>query len=146
MSKLKLSLDGLPHPMRLDKCREVLTRMTGNRFFPEPWAGTGLSVAILKEILDGYGADILAANRGDRDNIAKRNETFPKVKASMEKLRHYVEIVAGDNMEALRSSGFEFRRQRGKTAPSPTTNPVTESAQPVGAGENDGSQYQGGAA
>lgn len=143
--KLKLSLDGLPHPMRLAKSREVVTRMTGNRFFPEPWHGTGISVATATAILDGYSGDILAASRGDRDNIAKRNETYLQVKAIMEKLCHYCEMVAGDNMEALRSSGFELRRQRLKAAPVSPSKPVTEEALPDRHVEGEPG-YQGGAA
>ncbi|UFS72067.1 hypothetical protein LPW11_07705 [Geomonas sp. RF6] len=119
--------------------------MSTSRFFPEPWHGTGLSAAIATEALDLYGADILAASRGDRDNIAKRNETYIRVKAMMEKLCHYCEIVAGDNMEALRSSGFELRRQRGKAASSSPTKAVSEDAPLERPAETD-AQYQGGAA
>jgi len=122
MSKLRIRLDG-SHSERLSKCRAIITRLTNNSFFPEPWTGSGLSVAICTAILDEYDGDILAASRGDRDNIAKRNEMFPKVKAMMEKLAHYVEMVAGDNMEALRSSGFELRREAVKK---PVSKPIPE--------------------
>jgi len=115
----------MSHNNRLAKLVNVIAHMTDNRYFPEPWKATALSIAILSAIADRYGASIIAAARGDRDNIATRNENSVEVQGIMDKLANYVELEASDNMAAIRSSGFDLRRQRSRTtSPSPTPTPT----------------------
>jgi hypothetical protein len=89
--------------------------MTNNVHFPEPWQTSALSIAILLTAANRYDHLILAASKGDRDNIAARNEFFLEVQALMHRLANFVELEAGDNWAALRSSGFELRRQQHRT-------------------------------
>jgi hypothetical protein len=114
MAKLKSSTAGMTHHQRSAMLRRVGFHLTNNQYFPEPWAA-GLSLAILFALADKYDSWILAADRGDRDNIATRNEVAVEVQNFLDKLAHYVEMVAGDNLAALRSSGFELRHKHGKT-------------------------------
>jgi hypothetical protein len=108
-TKVKSTLTGT-HIARSGKFRRIITCMTDNPYFREPWL-SGLSLVILIAAADKYDKYIFAGSRGDRDNIATRNEVFQEVQALVHRLAHYVELVAGDNWEALRSSGFELRRQ-----------------------------------
>jgi len=116
-SKLKSSTAGMTHTERSAFFRSIITHLTNNSNFPEPWA-TGLSLAICLALADNYDSWIIASGRWDRDNIATRNEVSIEVKNLLDKLAHYVEIIAGDNLAALRSSGFPLRHRHGKTSSS----------------------------
>ena len=118
-SKLKSSTAGMSHQQRSAMLRSVIFHMTNNPNYPEPWAA-GLSLAICIALADKYDSWIIAAGRGDRDNIATRNEVAIEVQNLLDKLAHYVEMTAGDNLAALRSSGFELRQRHGKANSSHT--------------------------
>jgi hypothetical protein len=120
-SKLKSSTAGMTHQGRSAMLHSVIFHLTNNSNFPEPWAA-GLSLAICTALAEKYDSWIIAASRGDRDNIATRNEVAGEVQNLLDKLAHYVEMVAGDNLAALRSSGFELRQRHGKTNSSHTEN------------------------
>lgn len=130
-SKLKSSTAGITHTARSAFFRSVIFHLTNNDNFPEPWAA-GLSLAICLALADKYDSWIIAASKGDRDNIATRNEVSIEVQNLMDKLSHYVEMVAGDNLAALRSSGFPLRQRHGKTSSSHTAGPFA----PVGAAQS----------
>lgn len=116
-SKLKSSTAGMVHTARSAFLRSVIVHLTNNANFPEPW-GVGLSLAICLALADKYDSWIIAADRGDRDNIATRNEVAIEVQKFLDKLGHYVEMTADDNLAALRSSGFPLRQRHGKTSSS----------------------------
>jgi hypothetical protein len=118
-SKIKSSTAGMTHQARSAMLRRVLFHLTNNSYFPEPWAA-GLSLALCLVLADRYDSWIIAGSKGDRDNIATRNEVAKEVQNFLDKLGHYVEMVAGDNLAALRSSGFELRQRHGKTDSSHT--------------------------
>lgn len=118
-TKLKCSTAGMSHQERSAFLRAILFHLTNNPYFLKPWAA-GLSLALAYALADKYDSWILAASRGDRDNIATRNEVAAEVQALLDKLAHYVEMTAGDNLAALRSSGFELRQRHGKTNTSRT--------------------------
>jgi hypothetical protein len=117
-SKFKIGTKGMPHPARSALFRSVIAHMTNNPYFSEPWKFDTFSILICLALADRYDASIISANRGDRDNIATRNEIAEEVQKMLEKIAHYVEIEAGDNLAALRSSGLGLRRQRTKKASS----------------------------
>jgi hypothetical protein len=114
-SKLKSSTTGMTHQGRSAMLHSVIFHLTNNSYFPEPWAG-GLSLAICIALADKYDSWIIAAGRGDRDNIATRNEVAEEVQNLLDKLAHYAEMVAGDNLAALRSTGFELRQKHGRNS------------------------------
>ena len=118
-SKLRSSTAGMTHQQRSAMLRSVIFHMTNNPYFVEPWA-LGLSLLICIALADKYDSWIIAGGRGDRDNIATRNEVAVEVQNLLEKLAHYVEMTAGDNLAALRSSGYELRHRHGKTSSSHT--------------------------
>jgi hypothetical protein len=126
-SKLKSSTAGMTHTARSAFFRSVLSHLTNNANFPEPWAA-GLSIALCIVLADKYDSWIIAASRGDRDNIAARNEVGKEVQNVLDKLAHYVEMIAGDNLLALRSSGFELRQRHGKTSSSHTVSALPSAA------------------
>ncbi|GFO55487.1 hypothetical protein GMSM_24940 [Geomonas sp. Red276] len=130
-SKLKSSTAGMTHTARSIFFRGVIVHMTGNPNFTEPWAA-GLSLAICLALADKYDSWIIAGGRGDRDNIATRNEVAGEVQNLLDRLAHYVEMTAGDNLAALRSSGFPLRQRHGKTSSSQIANafPSAASAPP----------------
>lgn len=105
----------MSHTARAAKFRNVIARMTNNQYFPEPWKTKALSIPILTNAADRYDSGIIAASRGDRDNIAMRNEILEEIQELMDQLANYVELEAGGNMAALRSTGFDLRRVRSKT-------------------------------
>jgi hypothetical protein len=118
-SKLKTSTATMTHQGRSAMLHRVIFHMTSNPYFPEPWGG-GLSLAMCIALAEKYDSWIGAADRGDRDNIATRNEVAVEVQNLLDRLAHYVEMVAGDNLTALRSSGFELRQRHGKSNSSHT--------------------------
>jgi hypothetical protein len=122
--RLKSSTARMSHRQRSDFLRSIIFHMTNNSYFPEPWAA-GLSLAICIMLADKYDSWIIAGGRGDRDNIATRNEVAVEVQALLEKLAHYVEMTAGDDLAALRSSGYELRQRHGKTNSSHTDKAFT---------------------
>ncbi|MBJ6726465.1 hypothetical protein [Geomesophilobacter sediminis] len=126
-TKLKSSTAGMTHGERSVFFRNVIVHMTNNSNFPEPWLA-GLSIAICLALADKYDSWIFAAGRGDRDNIATRNEVAIEVQNVLDKLAHYVEVIAGDNLAALRSSGFPLRQRHGKTSSSQIGNAFASSA------------------
>lgn len=130
-SKLKRSTEGMTHTARSAFLRSVMVHMTNNANFPEPWS-VGLSLAICLALADKYDSWIIASGRGDRDNIATRNEVATEVKKLLEKLGHYVEMTADDNLAALRSSGFPLRQRHGKISSSQVaTGPSSAAAVPL---------------
>ena len=126
-SKLKSTTATMTHQERSAMLRSIIFHLTNNPYFVEPWAA-GLSLAICIALADKYDSWIIAASRGDRDNIATRNEVADEVQSLLDKLVHYVEMVAGDNLAALRSSGFELRQRHGKTSNSHTANSITHAS------------------
>lgn len=111
-SKLKTNFLTMKHSDCLVAFETILTRLTNNPYFPEPWNSKVPSLEIIGEAVGRYKTGYHAAINGDRLYIALRNNIREEVAAMLEKIAAYLEVEAADNPAALLTTGFELKRER----------------------------------
>ena len=94
----------------------ILSAMTDNTHFPEPWPSPAPALADLQSALDRYRSAYEASMAHDLNRIAERQIAREALTALIQKLAAYVEFAAQEDELALRSSGFEIRRSNGHRA------------------------------
>lgn len=94
----------------------VLISMTDNPYFPGDWPAPVPSLAQLRADDATYRAACAAVQMRDFSQLGRRNEARRVLTRGLQRLAAYLELVAGDDEEKLRSTGFELRRSSGRPA------------------------------
>ena len=106
MIKLSLNLTGLTIPEFIEKCRTIVTAMTGNASFLTP----NPALADISAALDALEATYQLGLRGDHDAKELQMEQRSDVNALMVQLKTYVENTSGDDTIKAQSSGVDLRK------------------------------------
>lgn len=109
----------------LAQAQTIVTGMTGNPAFPEPWSATVPTLAQIQADLNVYQNAVTATAAGDRTQIAQRNSSRETLATDLALLGMYVQSVARDDEARLASSGFPLiqhgpRTQAVDAPPAPT--------------------------
>jgi hypothetical protein len=106
MIRLSLNLSDLPISEFIEKCRTIVTAMTGNASFATP----NPSLTDITDALDALEATYQLGLRGDHDakelQIVQRDDA----NALMVQLKTYVENTSGDDVAVAQSSGIDLRK------------------------------------
>jgi hypothetical protein len=93
----------------LTQAQTIVTNMTGNVSFPEPWASTVPPLAQIEKDLAAFQEVANATAAGDRTRIAERNGARTTLATDLTLLGFYVQGVAKGDLAMLASTGFPLR-------------------------------------
>lgn len=94
----------------LAQAQTIVTAMTGNPAFPEPWSSVVPTLAQIQADLAAFQSSVTATAAGDRTQIPQRNATRAALATGLTQLGYYVQQVAIDDEALLASSGFPLRQ------------------------------------
>ena len=88
----------------LARAQTIVTAMTGNAAFPEPWPSTVPTLAQIQSDLTAFQNAVTATAAGDRTRIVERNGTRETLATALADLGFYVQGIAKDEV-TLASTG-----------------------------------------
>ena len=109
-AKLITTFDHLNESDFLAKAGTIVTNLTANPNYPEPWA---LQVATLAKLTTSYSAyldNYHAALSHDRLKIALRNSARLALTEQLKSLIPYLEMVAQGDTHILATTGYDLRK------------------------------------
>jgi hypothetical protein len=89
----------------------IITSLTGNASFPEPWPATVASLAQLQADLSSFQGTLNAIATGDRSRIVDRQATRQKLSGELTSLGYYLQGVANGDPTMLATTGFPARKE-----------------------------------
>ena len=93
----------------LSQAQQVVTAMTANASFPEPWPAPVPSLAQITTDMNALQAAVTATGAGDRTRVAERNSAASTLSRDLLRLARYVALEADDDTTKLSGSGFTLR-------------------------------------
>ena len=108
-AKLIVTFDRLSAPDFLAKSGSIVTSMTGNRHYPEPWAGQGLTLDNLKASYAAFQDAYNASLTHDTLKIAQRDTTRKTLTDLLKRLALYLELMSDGHTALLATTGYELR-------------------------------------
>lgn len=108
-AKLIVTFDRLSAPDFLAKSGSIVTSMTGNRHYPEPWAGQGLTLDNLKASYAAFQDAYNASLTHDTLKIAQRDATRKTLTDLLKRLALYLELMSDGDTALLATTGYELR-------------------------------------
>jgi hypothetical protein len=88
----------------------IVTSLTGNANFPEPWPASVVTLAQLQADLASYQDAITAIATGDRRQVAARQAGRQKLAGELQTLAFYLQTVADGDATKLTTAGFPARK------------------------------------
>jgi hypothetical protein len=107
--RLIIGFDVLTQPQFLIRMQTIGGGLENNLNFPLPWPPEILSPAALVAAVKSFTDDYNAASNGDRALITARDKSRVSLTGKVQKIAHYLEIVADGDVAKLSTSGFELR-------------------------------------
>lgn len=108
-AKLIVTFDRLSAPDFLAKSGSIITSMTGNSHYPEPFAGQGLTLENLKAKYEAFQDAYHASLTHDTLKIAQRDATRQTLTDLLKRLALYLELMSEGDTAMLATSGYELR-------------------------------------
>jgi len=108
-TKLLLNFDRLNEADLLAKIGFIISALSNNPNFPEPWLPQLATLAQISAAYDTYLDAYHGALSGDSQKIILRNNARATVTDYIKKLALYLEIVAHEDVTKLASSGYNLR-------------------------------------
>lgn len=99
----------------LARAQGIVTAMTGNPAFPEPWSSTVPTLAQIQADLAAFQSAVTATLARDQTRIVERNTTRATLANDLSLLAFYVQGVANGNAEMLATTGFPLRQRPVRT-------------------------------
>lgn len=103
------------------QAQRIVTAMTGNLQFPEPWPSKVPTLAQITADLTEFCSAYAATAGGDRGLIAARSRARATLANDLQQLGRYVEMMADGDGAMLAASGFDLRSRK---APSLVQTPL----------------------
>lgn len=100
----------------LTQSQLIVTSMTGNPNFPEPWPAPVPPLATISADLAQYQALFNATRAGDRTRITQRNAARDTLASDLLLLRLYVETAGHGDAAKVATSGFPLRQRAPRAA------------------------------
>ena len=108
-AKLIVTFDRLSAPDFLAKSGSIVTSMTGNSHYPEPWTGQGLTLDNLKASYAAFQDAYHASLTHDTLKIAQRDATRKTLTDLLKRLALYLELMSDGDTARLATTGYELR-------------------------------------
>ncbi|MBL0310615.1 MAG: fibronectin type III domain-containing protein [Bacteroidetes bacterium] len=99
---VKLNFTNLTPKEQIGKARDIVTKMTGNAFFPDP----NPTLADVTTAIDALAVADQAMDRSRAKTIV-RNARRLELEQIMQKLQYYVQYTSGGNPEIIITSGMD---------------------------------------
>lgn len=99
----------LSYPNFLAQAQRIVTAMTGNPHFPEPWTAPTPSLAQISADLDSFAAVSAAVSSGDRTRMPERDAARATLAADLQQLAVYLQMVTKGDPTLVATSGFDLR-------------------------------------
>jgi hypothetical protein len=109
MYLIKTSFNSLSPSALLAQAQGIVTAMTANPGFPEPWPSTVPTLTQIQSDLAALQAAVTATAAGDKTRIEERNAAKKTLADDLAGLGFYVQGLARDNQVLLSSTGFPLR-------------------------------------
>ncbi|MBU5638219.1 hypothetical protein KOM00_15935 [Geomonas sp. Red69] len=119
---VKRSFSRLDDPGLSSFGKGVVTSLTGNAYFKEPYPQEVTPLGQVKGTLEGFDNACLEARSRAKQSIAQRKNLRTQLIKELNELADYVNLIAKGNVEILASSGFDYTKE---TAPSPVKHQAT---------------------
>lgn len=137
MYLINVSFNSLNPSALLAQAQGIVTAMTANPGFPEPWPGNVPTLAQIQTDWAALQTAVTATTAGDKTQIPQRNAAKQALADHLTHLGFYVQSLAGSDTVLLASTGFPLRQQtpRAKVVDAP---PAPDRLR-LGRGVNSGS-------
>ncbi len=124
-AKLIITFDRLSEAEFGTKTGVIISSLTGNASFPEPWPAPIASLAQITEARNAYLDAYHASQTRDRIKMAQRDGLRQALTDLLKSLARYLEMVAADDADKLATTGYDLRREANRAAhggilPAPT--------------------------
>lgn len=109
-AKLIISFEHLSESDFLVKAETIVTAMTGNSHYAEPWPPQAPTLAELTLALDTYKKDYHASISRDTAKIAQRINSRQNLTELLKRLVSYLEFIAQGDTQMLTTTGYDLRK------------------------------------
>ena len=109
-AKLIISFEHLSEPDFLVKAETIITALTGNSHYAEPWPPQAPSLAELTLALNTYKNDYHASLTRDTLKIAQRISSRQNLSDLLKRLPSYLEFIAQGDTSILATTGYDLRK------------------------------------
>jgi hypothetical protein len=133
MPRIKLNFVQLTITDKLAKARQIVSSLTGNASFTAPTPALATVTAAIVALETAH-SEAQAARQAAKTKTSAQNEKESALDKIMSQVAAYVESVAGDNEELVRSAGMDTRA----TPSSNTDRPATPAALSATSGDHEG--------
>lgn len=110
---IKSNFNSLTSTRFVAQVEQIITAMTGNADFPEPWPATVPTLAQIQADFAAFQTELTATSAGDKTRIVARNAARSRLANDLNQLAYHVQTVAQDDATKLVASGFPLRQPRG---------------------------------
>jgi len=108
-AKLIVTFDRLNIADFIVKSGYIITCMTGNSHYPEPWIGQGLTLANLEAVSIALQEAYHASLTHDTLKIAQRDVMRQTLTDLLKRLSLYLELIAAGDTAMLATTGYDLR-------------------------------------
>jgi len=108
-AKLITNFERLNEPAFKDKGKLICTSLTGNVYFPIPWATNTVEPSVLTMLFGAYETAATDAAGGDTAKIALRIAARETITGAFKANAPYLELVAAGNVAMLETTGYDLR-------------------------------------
>ena len=98
------------------KAGVIISALTANPRFVEPWPAPAPTLVSLSDALDSYRSAYNATTTRDSAKIVQRKVARHTLTELLKRLAPYLEFVAHGDVEALASTGYDLRRDTNRTS------------------------------
>jgi len=109
-AKLIISFEHLSEPDFLVKAENIVTAMTGNSHYSEPWPPQAPTLAELTLAMNTYKKDYHAGITRDTVKIAQRVSSRKILTDLLKRLPSYLEFIAQGDVSMLATTGYDLRK------------------------------------
>ncbi|WP_224981799.1 hypothetical protein [Geomonas agri] len=109
--KVKRSLGRLNDASLSAQGKVIVTSMTNNPFFKEPYPEGVTPLVQVKDTLGRFDNSCLEARSGARQSVALRKSLRAQFIVELNELGDFVDLIAKGNVEILTSSGFDYTKE-----------------------------------
>jgi hypothetical protein len=93
----------------------IITSLTGNTNFPEPWPASVPTLAQLQTDLNSFQSAVNAIATKDRSQMVNRDATRQKLSDELTSIAYYLQSVAKGDATMLATTGFPARKEPQRT-------------------------------
>jgi hypothetical protein len=110
------AFDSLPPADFLTQAQLIVTSMTGNTNFPEPWPAPVPSLTTIAADMSAYQDVLNATVAGDKTRITARSSARDRLSSDLQLLRLYVEMMGYGDPTRIATSGFPLNQRAPRSA------------------------------